>query len=539
MDLANFAYKYLINCNIKVSQKFLEQRIKSHFNFPSLLSFTDTLDELGIEYSAVQGSESHISQFIFPFLAQTPKAPGGFEIITSKDYYQANKVAFLNRWEGVAIMIPPHQIIHHKIHNQFLKKENITSNVFLVVGCVIVLFFLLLNFIHFNQLQFVFSIFSILGTIICGLIVSHKLGTKNAITEQLCPATKSHSCDLVLNSKASQIAKGVEIGDAGLIYFLSLLLFSSFSLFAKNENNVLSSLFIPSILALGFTLFSLYYQSQVLKAWCKMCLMVIAVIWIQTLIPITYFLKTGFSFSNFTISPLIITQAILSFSIASSWLIIKSLLKNKASARQNFIKLLKWERNPDVFQSLLLKQARGKHFPSDNPIRIGNLNAPLQFTIVSNPFCRPCATAHTQLEELYQKYPEHISVTVIFSIRSADDKADRKNIAAESILKAIYSTENVVRVLHHWFKTMDLKHFNEVFDSNKEYEPVENTLKAYQQWVERNNITHTPFVFLNGHKLPKQYTLGSIETFVCELSERILQLSKNNEEYETIADFSR
>ena len=74
MDFSEIACKYLESCKILFSAAFVESRIKSHPDYPALVSFTDTLDELGLTYSAVQAEEEHITEMSFPWLAGTPKA---------------------------------------------------------------------------------------------------------------------------------------------------------------------------------------------------------------------------------------------------------------------------------------------------------------------------------------------------------------------------------------------------------------------------------------------------------------------------------
>jgi thiol-disulfide isomerase/thioredoxin len=536
MNLSLIAYNYLKACKIKISKDFLEQRIISHPYYPALISFTDTLDQLGLEYKAVEAEEKHIPQFSFPFLAHTPKAVGSFEIVPSIEYLENNRENFLNRWEGIAVMVKTPQAINNNDHEKFLKNEKkVTSNTKITIGIGLIIL-LLIQFLNFNWLLFIFSLLNIAGIAICSLIILHKLGKGNAITRQLCSTGKSHGCDLVLNSKASQIIKGVEFGDMGLIYFSAFLLFTLFTNSAQNANDAFTLLIVPCSLALGFTFFSFFYQWKIAKAWCRMCLITIGIVWLQSAILLIHFLKAK---QIFLASPLVvISQFLLCFFLASLWLFIKVLIKGNQKEKRTETELLKWKRNPEVFQSLLYKQPHTNTLIPNNPVCLGNPNAPIQFTIVSNPFCRPCAATHQQLEDLYKRYPSLISINVNFLIKSATDREDRRTIAVEQIINAIDITDNKLQVLHDWFETMDIQKWKEKYPSINLNSNRLNVLRNYQHWLSQNNIFYTPFIYLNGYLLPKQYGLNDIESLIIELSESLSQPIVKKEQYEEVTDLS-
>lgn len=536
MSLSHLAYSYLSACDIKVSKQFLEQRINSHPDYPALLSFTDTLDELGLTYEAVQAEENHVTQFNFPFLAQTPKAVGGYEIVHSLEYYEKNRKDFLNRWEGVALMLHPNQKIGNGAHNVILEKEKTVGLKHYAAIAAGLFIYLLIGLSNFQPFLFVFSILSIAGIITCGLIILHKLGKSNVLTKQLCSTDKSHGCDLVLNSKASQIIKGVDFGDAGMIWFSSLFLFSLLSNFFSDTATALLFLFIACIIALFFTFFSLWYQWRVVKAWCKMCLIVVGTVWLQTLLLSFEFLQYDKWFPTSILSSVYLFVCVLFLS--STWLLIKPLIKLDNELNAKNIQLLKWKRNPEIFQSLLTKQEPVNTAIPGNIACMGNRNASLQLTIVSNPFCRPCAMAHRQVEELYKQFPQQVAVSNILLIRDATDKENRVTVAAEHILNAISENHPVEKVLHNWFETMQIIKFTTQYPLIQQKNSTNKLLRGYQQWVNKNNIPYTPFIYLNGYPLPKQYSVEDIASFVMELNERTVLSNTKEVTNEANLDFS-
>lgn len=534
MTFSQIAYNYLLACKINVSNDYFEQRIKSHPNYPALLSLIDTLNELGLDSKAVEAEEEYIQQFSFPFLAQTPKAVNGFEIIPSIKYYEQNKEKFLNRWDGIAIMVAPGQTINNDEHKKIIKKKNRNNGRLIFAISIGLFFYWLITVLNFHLALTFFSFLSICGIGICSLIILYKFGKSNSFTQQLCNTAKSHNCDLVLNSKASEIIKGVHFEDIGFIYFSGILFYYLLSCIGGFAKYALVLLIIPSFLAFVFSLFSLYYQWKIVKAWCKMCLITIAIIWLQALISFSYVSET----KQIIFNPELLLPFSLAFLLAFAWLLIKPLIKSTVVEKERTIELLKWKRNPDIFQALLHQQPFTDTFLHDNPVRLGKVAAPLQFTIVSNPFCRPCAMAHQELENLYKRFPAHVSMNVIFLVKSAVDKEDRKTIAVDHILKAILSTNNKLQVLHEWFEIMNIQNWEEKYPSFNQDNRALNVLQNYVNWLQKNTVSYTPMVYLNGYTLPRQYALKDIESLVIELSETLTESTEKKEAHEKISDLS-
>lgn len=71
MEFYKTAAKYLQHCNIGVSKTFLRSRMQSHPDYPSLVSFTDTLDEIGLPYSAVIADKEKYRELQYSLLAHT------------------------------------------------------------------------------------------------------------------------------------------------------------------------------------------------------------------------------------------------------------------------------------------------------------------------------------------------------------------------------------------------------------------------------------------------------------------------------------
>ncbi len=52
---------------IRVSPRYLTQQLQTHPDYPSLLSITDTLEEMGIEHAAIQIEKEQLPEIPTPF----------------------------------------------------------------------------------------------------------------------------------------------------------------------------------------------------------------------------------------------------------------------------------------------------------------------------------------------------------------------------------------------------------------------------------------------------------------------------------------
>src|ERR1700680_2883245 len=104
MEFSETGYKYLRRCNIKLSRRFLFQRMVSHPYYPSLLSFTDTLDELQLSYIAIVAGEEQIKDLKYPILAHfSNNGVEHFRVIQSSKSLPSNDTELLRHWDGVAV----------------------------------------------------------------------------------------------------------------------------------------------------------------------------------------------------------------------------------------------------------------------------------------------------------------------------------------------------------------------------------------------------------------------------------------------------
>lgn len=69
----------------------------------------------------------------------------------------------------------------------------------------------------------------------------------------------------------------------------------------------------------------------------------------------------------------------------------------------------------EVFEALLEKSESYEVSSADSSVFLGNPEAPLTVTVLTNPHCNPCARMHARLEKVLKEAHGRIAVQYIFS----------------------------------------------------------------------------------------------------------------------------
>jgi hypothetical protein len=515
--LSPIVFKWLRYAGITVSKKYIDDHLQSHPDYPALVSITDTLDELGIENISLVVDKEKLDELPVPFLAHSPLNGGGFVVINNIEQQIRQDKEFEKSWDDIVVLAAKPADWYHAENEKFLAKEKTIRHQIIIGIAAIVLLagFTLFNYFTISLAGLLLA--SLAGLGIAILIVQQELGISNEITEQLCNAGKETDCNAVINFKGSKLSKWLNWADAGIIYFISFLLL----LVASPANPLLSLL---AAAAIPFIFFSVYYQWRVVKKWCTLCLLTLSILIVQfgLLLPIALNLvKAGTEI--FTVNGLLFSVFVFT-STAAVWLLVikPALQKNKQLVDKNY-SLLRFKKNPDIFNALLSKQKKVDTTPFENDYQLGNPDACLQIMVACNPYCSPCAKAHEILHELVKK--NDIGLTVRFSIK-ADNKEDKGTQAVEYILQLLSDNPNVNKrqILHDWYKVMDLEKFRHQYLLGNKGD-VDVLLRLQDQWVEGAKIQFTPTIFINGYELPKQYRVNDLK-WVVEKEEKLPETGK-------------
>jgi len=469
VNLSTTLYKWLRELKIPISKSYLKQQLLSHPDYPSLLSITDILTDLRIENTAVEIQKDQLHEVDIPFLAHLNGNGGEFVIIKNRDILDQQFPDFYKRWGGVIIAAEKPLNWVHKENDDMMKKDSKTGRAFLFTLSLLTLFIFFSNIVSFEWLKIGLTLIAAAGIFVSWIIVSKDLGIENKIADQVCG--KEADCNSVIHSSKAKLPFGTGWSDAGIIYFSFLLLSLIISSFNNSTTGAYFFLSLLSITALPFTMVSVYYQGRIIKKWCRLCLITVALLWLQFMI----LLPKTVQVINYGFDKTIVYEAslmlFLLFLIAAAWLWMKPLLKENSKLETENFAAKRFSRNADVFNALLEKQKKLTIRPDGLGIAIGNPAAINTIIKVCNPYCGPCAEAHPIIDELVERN-NNVKVQIIFTA-----KDDEKDIKAKPVkhFMALYEKDNkqlIKKALNDWYLAIekDYEAFSGKYKLNGELE---------------------------------------------------------------------
>ncbi|MFT3825911.1 MAG: vitamin K epoxide reductase family protein [Chitinophagaceae bacterium] len=481
------------------------------------------LDILGVENVALVVDKDKLNDIPVPFLAYT--SAKGFLLVENVPALLKAQPGFMESWNGVVVAAEKPAVLKADIQNEkWLGAERSQLKMFWLAAAVLILFIAGGLVAGFGWIESLLLLTSLAGAGIASLIVMQELGVSNPVTEQLCNAGKQTDCNAVIKSKGAALTGWLKWSDIGIIYFFSMLLMWISAIYTGQAQPVMVITAFIAVASLPFTIFSLYYQQQVVKKWCTLCLITLAVLWVQSGICVPLLLNTG----SLTVSWLTVSYTAFTFFLTTAlWLLLlKPLLFGQKEQEEERLTLLKFKRSPELFTASLEKQRKADITPFSHDLQIANANAPVQIMVACNPYCGPCARAHEVLHELAEYHGEDIGITVRFTCRVAS-REDKKTIAIRHIMQYIKQHTNISHeervkltreVLHTWFAQMDYGKFEKQFPVTV-VSDVDNWMEEHEQWCNNSGVTHTPTVFINGFELVRPYTLKDIPMLLLGLKE--------------------
>jgi hypothetical protein len=348
---------------------------------------------------------------------------------------------------------------------------------------------------------------NILGAYISWLLVLKSMRIGSRYADKICSLFNQHDCNDVLESPAAKLFGVLGWSEVGLGYFISNVLIL---LFAPSMVPLLA---IINLLALPYTLWSVWYQKIKAKQWCVLCLIVQALLWL------TFTVNFLFGFIQIPVIGLIIFAALCVF-VGLSLAI--NILTPKLN-RERYLSHIKQEINSlkadeDVFKTFLIKQPLYTlPYPLSNNtergrIQFGNSEAKLNITILSNPYCNPCARMHKRMERLLKDTNNQICVEYVLSSFTDELESTNKFLIAVALQK---DKAEVMKIFSDWFgngKPQRDEFFKDLgLDMSRP--EIEAVFQKHKQWKEETKLTATPTILVNGYKLPENYQIEDLRYF--------------------------
>lgn len=408
--MERIAAEFLSRLKIPVSKRYVEQLISAHPDFPSLLSISDVFTRLGVSHRVTRIEKERLAEVDYPYLLPLDKGKGDVILIDSHRSLRKNHNR-LEEWSGVILVAESTKSTPDSDNNSLYSKERNARTYAIVASLALIA---LLSLSQINSFSPIIGV--LLATALCGLVtgyflVAKELGITYAAVDAFCNTGKNTNCDVVLKADVSLL--GLKFSDVVVTYFLFQILLLGFAPVLSLPAQTIAVLAGLSLAALPIIIFSLYYQYFIVKTWCRLCLIVVALLLIQAGI-----------FGYVLAAELITLQGItLRFlgSVFVTGLLLLALVQLVKSILERHEKLNQYggagnqvKHNVKIFLSFLQNQKRIDDTHFENEMTVGNPDAPIKILMISNLYCNPCKIKHEVAAQLITMYPESVHLTMRF-----------------------------------------------------------------------------------------------------------------------------
>lgn len=518
-NVSSVTLRFLKKLNIPVTATTIVDTLEQHPDYPSLYSISESLKKWNVENMALKVDSKKIEEIPIPFIAYSKTGGGNFILVNSVNgvveyidekgkVQENNKEEFQKQWDNIVLLAQKNEQSGEKDYSSKKRREIIESLriPFLIAGCLLLIVFN--AFLSKNVLFSSLTVLNFAGCIVTGLLLWFEVDKSNPVIQQICSGGKHTNCTAVLSSKPSKLFNFISWSEVGFFYFAGGFLF--LLLTANRQLQTLSIISWINLLALPYTIFSVLYQWRIAKQWCPLCLAVQAILVLEFIV--SYF---GFwqhtvilSLSRSELIPLLTSFLLPVF----FWAATKKVYLNAQNGVGYKKELAKLKYNKEIFNALLSKQKQIATSAESLGIMLGNPTASNTIIKVCNPYCGPCAKAHTVIDEILESNDD-VKVQIIFM---ANDDDQDKRVKPVRHLMALYQRNNealIKEALDEWYgsKNKDYDSFALKYAMSDELQMQGDKIKAMDNWTKRTGISFTPTFFVNGYQLPGIYKVEDLK----------------------------
>lgn len=519
--------------NIPVTATTAIEQVESHPDFPSLYSISDSLKSWKVENAAFHIENDKIDSLPTPFIAHTRKAGGNFILVNSVngsiDFInekgkreQTDRESFFKEWTNTVLLAEKNDHSGEKEYKKRKQKETLSGlRIPFIITVALALVLLYAAFYSATTVGFVASILlfaKLSGCIVTGLLLWFEVDKSNPMLQQICNGGKNTNCTAVLNSKSSKLFNWLSWSEVGFFYFAG-----SFLYLLQTANWQLQTFGILSwlnLIALPYTLFSIFYQWRIAKQWCPLCLTVQGLLITEFVISyFGYWTAPGVTLSLSKSIPsanllIIFTSFLLPILF---WIATKKVHLAAQAAKGYKKEAAQLKYNKEIFTALLKKQKGITSSTEGLGIILGNPDAKNTLIKVCDPYCGPCAKAHKVIDELLEGN-ENVKVQIIFTA-TTHEQDFRSEVVKHLLAVASKNDEQfTTKALDEWYLAdkKDYKSFAAKYPLNGEIEKQTAAIAKMEKWCNDNNVRVTPTIFINGYQFPDAYGIGDLQYFLLE-----------------------
>lgn len=374
-----------------------------------------------------------------------------------------------------------------------------------------------------NSMLIGLGLVKMMGVLLCALLAFGEMKTnQNPLIS--CASGGWSDCGGVAASPAGRFM-GIPMSDIGMIYFLGGLLALWLALPGGEAAKVLLPLSLLNLLTLPYSIFSVFYQGIVLRAWCRICLLVQALFWIEFNLLADFLaknLKKGLNDMS--------VYTLLGFVLgATVWRGIKHI---RGLRGQNDVLIMANQQqrsDPRYIAALLAStpSAVMEDFPGE-PF-IGDKNAPFHVVLLINPLCPPCGDSLRELNTLMAMRLGGIRATLRFQTenpgrstlspsrtgQTSGSSFPDAGVAAHLTALGLENHREIAwKAILSWFSqpsSLSWRSFEKWrrrhrLGKDSTLRQGEGIISGHREWLEKNNLQVTPLFWVNGIRLPSGFS---------------------------------
>lgn len=502
--------------NIQFSTGYLKDEVLSHPHFPSLLCISDVLEKYKISQASVKLGKDRLDEVPLPSIVQVSVRGKKFfhtlthiseETVTRYDEHgKKNEIPrkeFLEMWTGVTLLVERNEDSAEPGIGDRIQQRKIRTTLMgiLVLFVLIGLGMGLNEFVRNGNLLFAYSFILLksAGLVIAILILWREVDRDNPMLQTFCSGEGKAGCNAVLDSTNLKFANGaITPATLACAYF-----FASFFL-------LLTHTFSPSLFALlgwlslatiPVAMISVYYQAFKIKQWCRLCLILLGILLLEmTFSWMGQFYQNPIRLIDFS------AFSVLFLGVVLIWMYLKPILVKKDDYYNYKRNLKKIKSNPAIFGSLLSQSKMITNPVQGLGISIKSKSARYHVLKVCNPYCDPCAKVHPELERLVES--GSIDLQILYFPNADMEDLKTKTISHFLAIAGKGDLQETRKALDQWYNTngeKDYAVFAQLYPMNGELEQQGEKMRNMKEWCEREGITQTPTIFINGYELPENY----------------------------------
>ncbi|HAS41257.1 MAG TPA: hypothetical protein DCS93_12300 [Microscillaceae bacterium] len=515
-NVNTFAF-LLKSLDLSFNYHTIAEQLLSHPSPSSLLGYKDALQHWGVDAMAIKITElTQLDAIPYPAVAHiVEEQQPCFVIITEVNqgqvtyqHPQKGKVtralqAFVQIWTG-------HLLIVQKQPNPGEPNYRIKRFAYLkyillaIVGVGVMLQAFLSTQVNF-ALYGLFAL-KVIGGVVTLALVKKQLGFQRGFLDKLCTIGATNGCKSILNTAASKLLGLISWALLGHVYFLGGSIAIMLGLLTQQLPAVLWVIALLNFTALPYTFFSIYYQFRVAKVWCRLCVFIQIIFWLELGV------LASLPWLQYNINGYTIWITTLAFALPLFlWIAVYPYLKKyqKMISLNKELKFFKY--NEELFLNLLFTQPMNKPLELSCALEEGNSQASLVITFVTNPFCSHCATVYQQLQKLRLQRPQEVRIRYCFPT-NLNTPATKVSSHILSLL-TLQGAEQASLALKGWYngKSTNINRWVAEYPLTEEGpEAITSLLVEYNQWCKSLQVKSFPTLFINGFKLPKPYNVEDL-----------------------------